>query len=57
MKLIEGIDYYWENGKMVFTEIHHLKRGKCCGSGCRHCAYTPPHIKGNTIKKEENDRS
>jgi hypothetical protein len=50
MKLIEGIDYYWENGKMVFTEIHHLKRGKCCGSGCRHCAYTPPHTKGNIEK-------
>jgi len=50
MKLEEGVDYYWEGEKMVFTEIHHLKRGKCCGSGCRHCAYTPPHIKGNTEK-------
>ncbi|WP_316932666.1 DUF5522 domain-containing protein [Anditalea andensis] len=24
---------------MVFTEQYHLRRGFCCGSGCRHCAY------------------
>jgi hypothetical protein len=35
-RLIEGVDYYWENGLMVFTSIYHLKRGYCCGSGCRH---------------------
>jgi hypothetical protein len=23
----------------VFTAIYHLKRGSCCGSGCRHCPY------------------
>jgi hypothetical protein len=38
-KLIEGIDYYWENGLMVFTSEYHLKRGYCCDSGCRHCPY------------------
>jgi hypothetical protein len=38
-KLIEGIDYYWENGLMVFTAEYHLKRGYCCDSGCRHCPY------------------
>jgi hypothetical protein len=32
-------DYYFENGLMVFTEAYHLKRGSCCGSGCRHCPY------------------
>ena len=32
-------DYYWENGLMVFTRQYHLKRGYCCGSGCRHCPY------------------
>mmetsp|Transcript_11857 Transcript_11857/g.16379 ORF Transcript_11857/g.16379 Transcript_11857/m.16379 type:complete len:423 (-) Transcript_11857:199-1467(-) len=26
-------------GFMVFTELAHLKRGKCCGSMCRHCPY------------------
>ncbi|EFP07543.1 hypothetical protein CRE_26146 [Caenorhabditis remanei] len=28
-----------KTGYTVFTISHHLKRGKCCGSGCRHCAY------------------
>jgi hypothetical protein len=32
-------DYYFENGLMVFTTAYHLKRGYCCGSGCRHCPY------------------
>ena len=39
---IEGVDYYWEDGLMVFTSIYHLKRGYCCGSGCRHCPYSDP---------------
>lgn len=38
-RLVEGVDYYWEDGLMVFTSIYHLKRGYCCGSGCRHCPY------------------
>lgn len=32
-------DYYFENGLMVMTAAYHLKRGYCCGSGCRHCPY------------------
>lgn len=32
-------DYYLENGFVVFTAAYHLKRGTCCGSGCRHCPY------------------
>ena len=32
-------DYYLENGLLVFTSAYHLKRGYCCGSGCRHCPY------------------
>jgi hypothetical protein len=36
---IEGEDYYFENGLMVFTRAYHLKRGYCCQSGCRHCPY------------------
>jgi hypothetical protein len=31
--------YYLENGNIVFTAAHHLKRGTCCGNGCRHCPY------------------
>jgi hypothetical protein len=36
---VEGIDYYMDNGFMVFTAIFLLKRGYCCESGCRHCPY------------------
>jgi hypothetical protein len=32
-------DYYIEAGNIVFTAAYHLKRGFCCGSGCRHCPY------------------
>ncbi len=39
MQLQEGIDYYIEKGLYVFTEHYLLKRGYCCGSGCRHCPY------------------
>jgi hypothetical protein len=38
-EFIEGIDYYLENGYVIFTE-HYLKnRGYCCGNKCRHCPY------------------
>jgi hypothetical protein len=39
IKLLEGIDFYLENGLMVFTGEYLLKRGYCCDSGCRHCPY------------------
>jgi hypothetical protein len=41
-------DSYIENGLLVYTAAHHLKRGECCGSGCRHCPYVPRHVEGNT---------
>ena len=47
--LILGIDYYLENGKYVFTEAYHRKRGSCCNSGCRHC----PYGNANGIKTRE----
>jgi len=37
--LVEGVDYYMENGFMVFTAIYLRRRGYCCESGCRHCPY------------------
>jgi hypothetical protein len=41
--IVEGVDYYMEEGKVVFTASFHLKRGYCCNSRCRHCPYgTPP---------------
>jgi hypothetical protein len=35
----ESEDYYMEGPYVVFTAAFHLKRGFCCGSGCRHCPY------------------
>lgn len=35
-------DFYFENGLLVFTAAYHLKRGYCCGNGCRHCPYRHP---------------
>jgi hypothetical protein len=32
-------DYYYDGPYLVFTAAYHLKRGSCCGSGCRHCPY------------------
>jgi hypothetical protein len=40
-------DFYFEGPLMVFTAAYHLKRGYCCGSGCRHCPY------GNGPGREE----
>ena len=40
VKILPG-DFYFDNGLMVFTAAHHLRRGWCCGSGCRHCPYAP----------------
>ena len=37
--LQEGLDFYIENGRYVFTEHYLRKRGYCCQSGCRHCPY------------------
>jgi hypothetical protein len=36
---VEGEDFYREGGYIVFTARYHLRRGRCCGSGCRHCPY------------------
>ena len=46
--------YYTPEGYVVFTEKHHLKRGYCCKSGCRHCPYGFDKKTG-TIKEEKKD--
>ena len=48
-------DYYVEEGRVVFTESYHIRRGYCCGSinGCSHCPYKPKGIKGNTTLNEK----
>lgn len=44
--MIEGIHFYKERGNFVFTELYHLLRGSCCGSGCRHCIYGYKNVVG-----------
>jgi hypothetical protein len=34
-----GDSYLDDLGRVVFTAQYHLKRGYCCGNGCRHCPY------------------
>jgi hypothetical protein len=55
-ELIEGEDFYWEGGLMVFTQQFHLRRGECCGSRCRHCPYEPRWQAGSTTVAEEKDK-
>ncbi len=52
----KGIDYYLENGKIIYTEQYLKRRGTCCGSGdkaCRHCPFDPTHTKGNKNLRED----
>ena len=39
--------------RVVFTALFHIQRGRCCGSGCRHCPYEPKHKKGNVVVAKE----
>lgn len=38
-RLVEHVDFQIENGNYVFSSWYHLKRGYCCGSGCRNCPF------------------
>lgn len=38
-RFVEGRDHYFENGLLVMTAEYLLRRGYCCGNGCRHCPY------------------
>ena len=44
-------DFYKDpaTGYNVFTEVAHKKRGKCCGSGCRHCPYNHVNLKDKSM--------
>jgi hypothetical protein len=36
----ETVDFYLnEEANMVFTAKYFLRKGECCGNGCRHCPY------------------
>lgn len=50
-KLQEGVDFYYaDHGRMVFTMTYLLRRGYCCGGGCRHCPYNYENVP--SIKKQ-----
>ena len=50
---LEPEDYYFEGPNIVFTAAYHLKRGSCCGSGCRHCPYGEA---GETVPPPDQSR-
>ena len=64
MNLIEGEDFYYnQEGLVVLTEKFHLRRGYCCGNGCKHCPYNYEHVPEPTRsellkarKSQENNR-
>ncbi|MCE2390932.1 MAG: hypothetical protein J4G09_05535 [Proteobacteria bacterium] len=33
-----------DTGYQVITELGHLRRGKCCGCGCRHCPFEHENV-------------
>jgi hypothetical protein len=58
-ELIEGIDFYYnENGFVVLTENYHIKKGYCCGNGCKHCPFeyeAVPEPKRSILLIEKNE--
>ena len=50
----EGIHYYMDGERVVFTALFHIQRGQCCGSGCRHCPYDPKYKKGRVVVSKES---
>ncbi len=51
--LKNNVDYYIEGERVIFTALAHIKRGQCCGNGCRHCPYEPKHTKGRVVLSEK----
>lgn len=47
-----GEDFYIDpkTGYMVMTKVKHQNRGKCCGSGCRHCPYGHVNVKDKAMR-------
>jgi hypothetical protein len=50
----EGIHYYMDGERVVFTALFHIQRGQCCGNGCRHCPYDLKYNKGRVVVSEES---
>ncbi|XP_053515614.1 uncharacterized protein C1orf53 homolog [Artibeus jamaicensis] len=41
-------------GYVVLTQLAHVRRGRCCGSACRHCPYGQVNVKDPAKKKQFN---
>lgn len=51
-ELKEGIDFYFdESGLMVLTKHFHLKRGFCCGNGCKNCPFDYENVEEDLRKQ------
>jgi hypothetical protein len=53
-------DYYLnEDGLLTFTASYLLKRGYCCGNGCRHCPFdyaaVPEPKRSILLSQKQND--
>jgi 2-iminoacetate synthase ThiH len=55
--LVEGEDFYREGAYVVFTARYHLRRGRCCESGCRHCPYRDAAGSAAVIEEEEETKN
>ena len=53
-EFIKDVDYYLEDGFVIFTEKYLRERNVCCGNGCRHCPFDPTGIKGNKMQTNAN---
>ena len=50
--LVEGVDFYFENGLMVLTAKFLRDRGYCCGNLCRNCPYPKEDQQAAVLKKK-----
>lgn len=55
-KYKEGVHYYMDGERVVFTALFHIERGSCCGNGCRHCPYDPKYKKGTINLKDKKTK-
>ena len=56
-RLTENSDFYYNSeGLLVFTSSYHIKRGKCCGTGCMHCPYNYVNVQEPKRSELKNER-
>lgn len=42
-----------DSGLLVMTELCHRRRGKCCGSGCRHCPFEHTNVRDRSSRIQQ----